>query len=110
MAADSVAVVIPNRMTDSTTNVSTPSGITDAVSCLRISSCSVHAPVVEGEQQGRERGEAPEPPVEMLGDMARSRGRGRFRQRGHLLGRAVLGPDSGRGFRRRCRGAQFLWL
>ena len=40
MAADSVAVVIPNRITDSTTNVSTPSGITEAVSCLRISSCS----------------------------------------------------------------------
>ena len=40
MAADSVAVQMPNRITASTTAVSTPSGTTETISCLRISSCS----------------------------------------------------------------------
>jgi len=40
MAADSVAVVIPNRITASTTTVSTPSGTTAAHNSFRISSCS----------------------------------------------------------------------
>jgi NADH:ubiquinone oxidoreductase subunit 3 (subunit A) len=39
-AADSVAVVMPNRITARTTKVSTPSGTTEATSSLRISSCS----------------------------------------------------------------------
>ena len=40
IAADSVAVQMPNRITASTTKVSTPSGTTEAISSLRISSCS----------------------------------------------------------------------
>ena len=40
MAADSVAVQMPNRITASTTTVSTPSGTTEATSSRRISSCS----------------------------------------------------------------------
>ena len=40
MAADSVAVLMPNRITASTTAVSTPSGTTEAISSFRISSCS----------------------------------------------------------------------
>jgi hypothetical protein len=40
IAADSVAVQMPNRITASTTAVSTPSGTTEASSCFRISSCS----------------------------------------------------------------------
>jgi hypothetical protein len=39
-AADSVAVVMPNRITPSTTNVRMPSGITDEISMRRISNCS----------------------------------------------------------------------
>ena len=40
MAADSVAVQMPNRITASTTAVSTPRGTTEMHSSLRISSCS----------------------------------------------------------------------
>ena len=40
MAADSVAVQMPNRITASTMAVSTPSGTTEAMSSLRIWSCS----------------------------------------------------------------------
>ncbi len=39
-AADSVAVQIPNKITASTTTVSTPNGTTDAQSSFRISNCS----------------------------------------------------------------------
>ena len=39
-AADSVAVVMPNRITPSTTSVSMASGITDDTSMRRISNCS----------------------------------------------------------------------
>ena len=38
--ADSVAVVMPNRITASTTTVRMPSGITDSVSSFRITNCS----------------------------------------------------------------------
>ncbi|MOA66540.1 hypothetical protein D3C78_1933370 [compost metagenome] len=39
-AADSVAVVMPNKITPSTTSVSVASGITDDTSMRRISNCS----------------------------------------------------------------------
>src|SRR4029434_6052834 len=39
-AADSVAVQMPNKITASTTMVSTPNGTTEAQSSLRISNCS----------------------------------------------------------------------
>ena len=44
-AADSVAVVMPSRMTASTTAVRTPSGMTDDVSSRSTSNCS--APMVQ---------------------------------------------------------------
>ena len=40
IAADSVAVVIPNKMTASTTTVKIPSGMTDSTSSFRISNSS----------------------------------------------------------------------
>src|SRR5712692_7400111 len=40
MAADSVAVQMPNRMTTRTTTVSTPRGTTETINSFRISSCS----------------------------------------------------------------------
>ncbi len=40
IAADSVAVQMPNRITASTTTVSTPNGTTEAHSSFKISSCS----------------------------------------------------------------------
>ena len=40
IAADSVAVVMPNRITASTTMVRMPSGITDDVSSFSSSNCS----------------------------------------------------------------------
>ena len=40
IAADSVAVQMPNRITASTTNVRTPRGTTDADSSFKISNCS----------------------------------------------------------------------
>jgi hypothetical protein len=40
MAADSVAVVMPNRITASTTMVRMPSGMTDSINSRRITNCS----------------------------------------------------------------------
>src|SRR5213593_1385802 len=50
IAADSVAVQMPKRITTSTTTVRTPSGTTDTISSLRISSCS---PLIRQKYQSR---------------------------------------------------------
>src|SRR2546427_6839760 len=63
MAADSVAVVMPKRITDRTTKVSTPSGTTDAISSLRISSCRAHS----GEQVDGDAHRAELQPLEVVG-------------------------------------------
>ncbi len=52
IAADSVAVQMPKRITTSTTTVRTPSGTTETISSFRISSCS---PFIRQKYQSRSR-------------------------------------------------------